>query len=159
MKLVGKVDGSGKRFGIVVGRWNELVTKQLLEGALETLEASGSEETIVVQVPGSWEIPIACQALIERGDINGVIALGCILQGQTTHAQLLASDVSKSLMNLQSQTGIPIGYGILTPEDQDQALDRSGLKLGNKGREAAASTIEMATLLDLIRPEDWLDPI
>ncbi|MBN8690082.1 MAG: 6,7-dimethyl-8-ribityllumazine synthase [Armatimonadetes bacterium] len=154
MKLVGKVDASGKRFGIVVGRWNELVTKQLLEGALETLEASGAEESIVVQVPGSWEIPIACQALIERGDISGVIALGCILQGQTTHAQLLASDVSKSLMNLQTQTGIPIGYGILTPEDQDQALDRSGLKLGNKGREAAASTIEMATLLEMIRPED-----
>ena len=154
MKLAGKIDATGKKFAVVVGRWNELVTKQLLEGALETLESAGAKDVIVVNVPGSWEIPVACQSLIENHSPAGIVALGCILQGQTTHAQLLAGDVSGALMSLQANTGVPISWGILTPDDQDQALDRAGLKFGNKGREAAMSAIEMASLLDQMRVED-----
>ncbi len=151
MKLAGKMDAKGKRFAIVVGRWNELVTKQLLEGALETLEAAGAADPVVVHVPGSWEVPVACQSLISAGKIDGIVALGCILQGQTTHAQLLAGDVSSALMSLQVSSGVPIAWGILTPDDQNQALDRAGMKFGNKGREAAASVVEMASLQDQIK--------
>lgn len=152
MKLAGKIDASGKKFAIVVGRWNELVTKQLLEGALESLESAGASDVQVVSVPGSWEIPLACRALIDRG-IDGIVALGCILQGQTAHAKLLAADVAGALMNLQLETRIPIAWGILTPDDLDQALDRAGMKMGNKGREAAMSAVEMVSLLNCVRGE------
>lgn len=154
MKIVGTMDGSGKRIVVIVSRWNELVTKALTEGAVDTLTESGCKEIKVVEVPGAWEIPLTCLALIEAGNVDGIVALGCILQGQTTHAGLLSKDVSGALMNIQNQTGIPIGWGILTPEDQEQALDRSGMKLGNKGREAAASTLYMVNLLDTIVPKD-----
>lgn len=152
MKLAGNIDASGKKFAIVVGRWNELVTKQLLEGALESLESAGASDVQVVSVPGSWEIPLACRALIDRG-IDGIVALGCILQGQTAHAKLLAADVAGALMNLQLESRIPIAWGILTPDDQDQALDRAGMKMGNKGREAAMSAVEMVSLLNCVRGE------
>lgn len=154
MKLTGQLDGRNKRVAIVVGRWNEFVTKQLLEGAQETLASAGVEDPLVVWVPGSWEIPLACAALLEQGKCDGIVALGCILQGQTQHATLLAGDVSGALMSLQNQMGIPIGWGILTPEDADQAIDRAGMKHGNKGREAALSVLEMLSLLDQIRTED-----
>lgn len=152
MKLAGKIDASGKKFAIVVGRWNELVTKQLLDGALDSLESAGASDVQVVSVPGSWEIPLACRALIDRG-IDGIVALGCILQGQTAHAKLLAADVSRALMNLQLETRVPIAWGILTPDDQDQALDRAGMKMGNKGREAAMSAVEMVSLLRRVRED------
>lgn len=145
MKFSGKLDASGKKFAIVVGRWNELVTKQLLDGALETLESAGAEGVLVASVPGSWEIPMACRKMADK--VDGIVALGCILQGQTIHAKLLASDVSSALMKLQMDSGVPIAWGILTPDDQDQALDRAGLKMGNKGREAAMSCVEMVSLL------------
>jgi 6,7-dimethyl-8-ribityllumazine synthase len=154
MKIVGTMDGAGKRIVVIVSRWNELVTKALTEGALDTLSQAGCTDVRVVEVPGAWEIPLTCLALIEAGNIDGIVALGCILQGQTTHAALLSKDVSGALMNIQNQTGIPIGWGILTPEDQEQALDRSGMKLGNKGREAAGSTLYMVNLLDAIVPKD-----
>lgn len=151
MRLSGKMDAKGKTVAVVVGRWNELVTKQLLEGALETLEAAGVVDPIVVHVPGAWEAPIACQHLAQHRGVEGIVALGCILQGQTVHAKLLAGDVAGALMSLQLSTGIPITWGILTPDDQDQALDRAGLKFGNKGREAASSLVEMISVLDQIR--------
>ncbi len=143
------MDASGKRFAIVVSRWNELITKELLEGALAELKSHGDPEITVVHTPGSWEIPVACKKLLS-GDSppNGVIALGCILQGQTPHAKLLGGDVSGALMALQNQYSTPIAWGILTPDTQDQALDRAGLKYGNKGREAALAAIEMAGLLE-----------
>lgn len=144
---------SGKRFAIVVSRWNEFVTKELFDGALDELERHGAKSVEVVHVPGTWEIPVAVRALLDRPATkrpNAVVALGCILQGQTPHAKLLGADVGGALMGLQTSTGVPISWGILTPETQDQALDRAGLKLGNKGREAALAAIEMASLLDQI---------
>lgn len=151
MKLAGKFDASGKKFAIVVGRWNELVTKQLLEGALETLESAGAQDVQVISVPGSWEVPLACRGLIDQG-VDGIVALGCILQGQTAHAKLLAADVAGALMNLQLESKTPIAWGILTPDDQDEALDRAGMKMGNKGREAAMSAVEMVSLLGQLTP-------
>jgi 6,7-dimethyl-8-ribityllumazine synthase len=143
------MDASGKRFTIVVSRWNELVTKELLAGALDELRRFGDPEVEVVRVPGTWEIPIVVGAILKR-DVkpNGVIALGCILQGQTPHAQLLGADVGSALMSLQVQYGVPVTWGILTPDTQEQALERAGLKLGNKGREAAQAAIELASVLE-----------
>lgn len=151
MKTVeARIDAAGKTFGVVVSRWNELVTKELLEGALDTLRSHGDPEVVLVRVPGTWEIPVAARALIEKRKVDAVVALGCILQGATPHAQLLASDVGSALMGLQTQTGVPVSWGVLTPETQDQALDRAGLKMGNKGREAALAAIEMSSIVSAV---------
>lgn len=150
----GPMDATGKRFAVIVSRWNERITKELLEGALDELERHGATEVEAIQVPGTWEIPVAAKALAARmGDDrpSAILALGCILQGATSHAQLLAADVSAGLMELQTTTGIPIAWGILTPNTVEDALDRSGLKMGNKGREAALAAIEMAGLLPRLK--------
>jgi 6,7-dimethyl-8-ribityllumazine synthase len=151
-EIQGRVDASGKRFAIVVSRWNELVTKELLEGALSELKRCGDPEVEVIHVPGTWEMPPVVKALVTRLENrpDGVIALGCILQGQTPHAKLLGSDVGGALMGLQVSSGVPISWGVLTPDTQDQALDRAGLKLGNKGREAAQAAVETASVLEQI---------
>ncbi|MDI9634647.1 6,7-dimethyl-8-ribityllumazine synthase [Geitlerinema splendidum] len=147
MQIVnGKADITGKKVGIVVAKWNELVTKALLEGALDTLQSCGNPEVVVVHVPGTWEIPVVAKNLLNTCD--GLVALGCIIQGATTHAALLASDVSSALARLQMESGKPITWGVLTPENQEQALDRAGLKLGNKGREAASALVETLSVLD-----------
>ncbi|MBS1714129.1 MAG: 6,7-dimethyl-8-ribityllumazine synthase [Armatimonadetes bacterium] len=135
------------RIGIVVSRWNELVTKELLDGAVDHLQRSGEPELTVVWVPGTWEVPPAASALVESGAVDGVVALGCILQGATPHATMLAHDVSSALMDLQNRTGVPVAWGVLTPETQEQALERAGMKLGNKGREAAWACVEMVDVL------------
>lgn len=144
-EIRGRFGSATYRIAIVVSRWNELVTKELLAGALDELNGLNAEVT-VVHVPGTWEIPVAVRALLDTKP-DGVVALGCILQGQTPHAQLLGGDVGGALMGLQTETGVPIAWGILTPDNQDQALDRAGLKFGNKGREAARAAVEMADVL------------
>jgi 6,7-dimethyl-8-ribityllumazine synthase len=147
----GRMDATGKRFAIVVSRWNELVTKELLEGALDELRRHGDPAVEVIHVPGTWEMPVAIKALFERGRRpQAVLALGCIMQGQTAHAGLLGGDVGAALMSLQVSYGVPIAWGVLTPDSQDQALDRAGLKMGNKGREAAQAAIEMAALVEAL---------
>ena len=145
------MDARGRRVAIVVSRWNELVTKELLAGALDELRRYGDPEVTVVHVPGTWEIPPVVARLLSGGNKpDAVLALGCILQGQTPHAALLGGDVGGALMSLQVQHQTPVAWGILTPDTQEQALDRSGLKLGNKGREAALAAIEaMAVLREL----------
>jgi 6,7-dimethyl-8-ribityllumazine synthase len=150
--LEGQMDGKGKRFAVIVSRWNELVTKELLEGALELFKRHGDPDVEVIHVPGTWEIPVAARALLSRDKKrpDAIVALGCILQGQTPHAKLLGSDVGGALMGLQVETGVPIAWGVLTPDNQEQALDRAGLKHGNKGREAASAAIEMAAVVSEI---------
>jgi len=143
------MDLKGKKVAIITSRWNELVTKELQEGAIETLEAHGVEVTCYA-VAGTWEIPPVASALVSKKKVDGIVALGCILAGQTTHAQLLAGDVSGALMKLQTKSLIPVGWGILTPDTEDQALSRAGLKHGNKGREAAHAVLEQISLLGQI---------
>ena len=143
------MSSSGRRFAIVVSRWNEIVTKQLVEGALDELQRYGAPKVDVIHVPGTWEIPPTVKKLVSSDDKpEAVIALGCILQGQTAHAQLLGADVGSALMALQVESQVPIAWGILTPETLEQAFDRSGAKHGNKGREAAQAALEMAGLLE-----------
>ena len=143
------MSSTGRRFAIVASRWNEIVTKQLVEGAIDELGRYGLPEVEVIHVPGTWEIPPTIKKLLGTNHKpDAIIALGCILQGQTAHAQLLGADVGSALMALQVESQIPISWGILTPETLDQAFDRSGAKLGNKGREAALAALEMAGLLE-----------
>ena len=152
-EIQGRMDATGKRISIVVSRWNELVTKELLEGSLSELKRLGDPKVEVIHVPGTWEIPVVVKWLVSRPIESrpaAVIALGCILQGQTPHAKLLGSDVGGALMSLQVSSGVPIAWGVLTPDTQEQALDRSGLKLGNKGREAAQAAVELASVLEQI---------
>ena len=148
-EIRGRCDGSGVCIGVIVSRWNELITKELLAGALDELERAGVIDLEVVHVPGTWEIPPVAKALLSRKEnpVDGVVALGCILQGQTPHAKLLGSDVGGALMGLQIEYGKPVAWGVLTPDTQEQALDRSGLKLGNKGREAALAALEVVSVL------------
>jgi 6,7-dimethyl-8-ribityllumazine synthase len=148
--ISGHLNAEGKRIAVVVSRWNELVTKELLEGALDELGRYGTAEIEVIRVPGTWEEPVVVKALLERpvgSRPHAIVALGCILQGETPHARLLSSDVAGSLMALQIQYGVPIAWGVLTPETAEQALDRAGLKLGNKGREAAQAALETLSVL------------
>jgi len=145
----GEMTAVGKHFAVVVSRWNELVTKELLAGALDELARHGDPEVTVIHVPGTWEIPPVVSELLSRPNRpDAVIALGCIMQGQTPHAKILGGDVGGALMGLQSQYGRPVAWGILTPDTQDQALDRAGLKFGNKGREAALAAIETLSVID-----------
>lgn len=151
-ELRGQLNGTSLRVTVVVSRWNELVTKELLAGALDELARMAVAEPEVVSVPGTWEIPVAVTALLNReaNRPDAIVALGCIMQGETAHAALLGGDVSGSLMGLQTSSGVPIAWGILTPSTLEQALDRAGVKQGNKGREAAQAAVEMANLLKTI---------
>jgi 6,7-dimethyl-8-ribityllumazine synthase len=150
-EIRGKLDASKRKFVIIVSRWNELITKELAEGALEELKRHGAKKTVVIHVSGTWEIPpVAKKLLASKKKPDGIIALGCIMQGQTPHAKLLGSDVGGALMSLQTKYVTPVTWGILTPDTQEQALDRAGLKMGNKGREAALAAIELADVLSQI---------
>lgn len=137
------------RFAIVASRWNEAIVGQLVEGAIDEFQRHGDPSVDVFWVPGTWEIPYVASRLVARGkddSPDAIVVLGCILQGATAHATMLASDVSSAIMQIQLDSGVPIAWGILTPETPDQAFERSGMKLGNKGREAAVAAIEMASL-------------
>ncbi|MFN3728369.1 MAG: 6,7-dimethyl-8-ribityllumazine synthase [Fimbriimonadaceae bacterium] len=147
----GLPNGDGLRVLVVASRWNELVTSALVEGALDELAKLGTSDITVVWVPGSWETPLAVQTAMQEQTYSAVVALGCVMQGQTSHAGLLASDVSSALMRIQLETGVPVGWGILTPETTEQALDRAGMKMGHKGREAVLAALTMADLLRKLR--------
>lgn len=151
-RIKGRVsDLSKKRITIVVSRWNEFVTKELLEGALDELGRQGLTDVRTIWVPGTWEIPVVCRKLLHSAKKpDAIVALGCILQGQTAHAGLLGGDVSSALMGLQTSSGVPIAWGVLTPDNVEQAIDRAGMKHGNKGREAAHAALEMIDVLDQI---------
>lgn len=148
-----KMDVSGRKIGIVVCRWNEYVNKMLLDGALDELKKHGDPEVVVVKVPGTWELPVAAQALIQDELVDAVVALGTVLQGATAHADMLAEDVSSALTWMQVEYRTPIAWGVLTPENQEQAIERAGMKLGNKGREAALAAIEMVGVLSAVRSD------
>ncbi|MBI4368538.1 MAG: 6,7-dimethyl-8-ribityllumazine synthase [Candidatus Omnitrophica bacterium] len=140
--------GSPFSFGVVVSRFNELVTKTMLEGALNELRRLGVSEAAihVVWVPGAYEIPLACKTLSQSQTLDGLIALGCVIRGETSHYEHVAQSVCDGLQKVALERLIPVGYGVLTVENMAQALDRAGGKQGNKGRDAARSAFEMAAL-------------
>lgn len=145
----GHLDAAGTRFGIVCARFNEFFVARLLEGAIDTiLRSGGSADRITVAwVPGSYEIPVVARRFAISGTVDAVIALGMVVQGSTTHAQFINSEVAGGLGALARETGIPMVYGVVTTETLEQAMERSGTKAGNRGASAAATAIEMANLL------------
>jgi len=141
-------DASEMRFGIVVSDWNSEITHSLLDGAVETLLKFGTrkDEIIVKHVPGSFEIPLAAQWFAEYDDVDGVICLGCVVQGETPHFTYVCQGVTEGIAHLNLEYNIPFIFGILTVNDQQQANERAGGEKGNKGVEAALTAIKMAAL-------------
>lgn len=146
--IEGDLNAAGMRFGVVVARWNSFITERLLQGALDALRRSGCREQdiTIARVPGSFEIPSQARTLAETGDYDAIITLGCLIRGETTHYEHIATEVTRGIGQSAQETGIPHTYGVLTCENLEQALDRAGLKAGNKGFEAAVSAIEMVSL-------------
>ncbi len=147
-RIEGTLEGRDLRFGVVVSRFNDMVTRRLLEGALDALRRHGvSDEAIeVVWVPGSWELPQAAARLVARGGCDGLVVLGALIRGETAHFEVLAHAVAGALMRVAEGARIPVAFGVLTADTLQQALDRAGGKAGNKGWEAALGALEMAQL-------------
>lgn len=146
------LDAKGLRFAIVVSRYNALVTKELLAGALDAIVRHGGSaaDQTIVWTPGAFEIPVVAAVLLKKGGFDGIIALGCVMKGATTHDELIAHEVAKGISQLSLEHGVPAGLGVLTPTSMEQALERAGMKMGNKGAEAALAVIETARLLRAI---------
>ena len=146
--IEGKLQARGRSFGIVVSRFNSLVTEQLLAGATDCLLRHGAEEgdITVVRCPGSFEIPQVARQLAGRGRLDAIICLGCVIRGETPHFDYIAAEVAKGVGQVSLQTDIPVTFGVLTTETLEQALERAGAKAGNKGWDAALSAIELADL-------------
>jgi 6,7-dimethyl-8-ribityllumazine synthase len=152
MKIEGNLNAENKKFAIVSSRFNELVVKELHAGAYSTLIRSGAIEANIdeVYVPGAFEIPMCAKALAETKKYDGIICLGAVIRGDTTHYDYVCNEVAKGISTVQLTTGVPCSFGVITTENLEQALLRSGSKAGNKGSEAALVTIEMVNLLNKI---------
>ena len=142
----GSLSAEGLRFGIAVSQFNSFITDRLLAGALDALERAGSKEKQIeiARVPGSFELPIAAKKLAGMGRFDSLIAIGCILRGETSHYDHVASETARGIQLAQLDTGVPIAFCVLTCDTLEQAIDRAGLKSGNKGYEAGLAAIEMA---------------
>ncbi|MBW3551947.1 MAG: 6,7-dimethyl-8-ribityllumazine synthase [Gemmatimonadetes bacterium] len=153
-ELEGTPRGEGKRFVIVVSRFNELVTERLLEGAVGCLREHGvaEDDVEVIRVPGAWELPGAAAAALRRGGLDGVVALGCVIRGETPHFDYVAGEAARGLQDLAVRETIPIAFGVLTTDTREQAVARAGGDRGNKGWEAALTVLEVADLYDRLRP-------
>jgi 6,7-dimethyl-8-ribityllumazine synthase len=146
--LQGKLNAEGKKFGIVVSRFNEFITRKLLEGALDGLTRMGAKDTevTVVWVPGSFEIPAAARKMAQGGRFDAVIGLGAVIRGATSHFDLVSAEAAKGLAQLGMNEKIPVIFGIVTAETIEQAIERAGTKAGNRGFDAAQSAVEMVSL-------------
>ncbi len=146
--LEGELDASGKRFAIVVSRFNAFITERLLLSAFDGLLRTGAakKDIPVVRVPGAFEIPSAARTLAETGKYDAIICIGCLLRGDTAHYDVIVNEVTRGIGQSAQDTGVPHAFGVLTCDTLEQAIDRAGLKMGNKGFEAALAAVEMASL-------------
>jgi len=144
----GELRAEGLRFAIVVSRFNSFITERLLTAAVDALQRAGaaSNHVAVVRVPGSFELPLACKNLAATGGYDALIAVGCVIRGETSHYDYVCSETSRGLQLAQMDTGVPVIFCVLTCDTLEQAIDRAGLKGGNKGFEAGLAAIEMARL-------------
>jgi 6,7-dimethyl-8-ribityllumazine synthase len=151
--ITGKLDATGMRFGIVVGRFNDVVSQRLLEGAVDTLIRHGARDAdlVVAWVPGSFEIPVAARELAEHANIDAIVCLGVVIRGETSHYDLVAGEAARGVAAVHATSGVPASFGVVTAENLEQALDRAGGKAGNKGADAALAAVEMVSLLRAIR--------
>jgi 6,7-dimethyl-8-ribityllumazine synthase len=152
-KIDGGLSGEGFRFGIVVSRFNSFITDRLLQGAVDALERGGvaTKDLDVIHVPGSFELPLAAKKLAATGRYDALIAIGCVLRGETAHYDYVCSETTRGLQLAQMDTGVPVMFCVLTCDTLEQAIDRAGLKGGNKGFEAGLGAIEMAQLSRKLR--------
>ena len=146
--LEGDLSAVGMKFAVITTRWNTVITDRLLQGSLDCLHRSGAakDDVLVVRVPGAWEIPNAARTLAESKKYDAIVTLGCLLRGETAHYEAIYNEVARGIGQSQQETGIPHAFGVLTCETLEQALDRAGLKAGNKGFEAASAAIEMVSI-------------
>jgi 6,7-dimethyl-8-ribityllumazine synthase len=144
----GSLDGTGKRFAIVVARFNAFITERLLLSACDGLVRSGAQkkDIAVARVPGAFEIPLAARTLAETGKYDAIICIGCLLRGDTAHYDVIVNECTRGIGQSAQETGVPHAFGVLTCDTLEQAIDRAGLKMGNKGFEAALAAVEMANL-------------
>ena len=149
----GNLDAKGLKLGIVCARFNDFFVSKLLDGALDAIVRHGgnADDVTVVYVPGSYEIPFALKKLIATGKFDAVMGLGVVIQGATPHAGYINAEVAKALAQLGLESGVPVAYGMISAENLEQAIERSGTKAGNKGADAALAAIEMANLTKAIR--------
>jgi 6,7-dimethyl-8-ribityllumazine synthase len=147
--IQGSLSSTGLKFGIIASRFNDFVTSRLLSGALDALERTGASDAniVVVKVPGSFEIPLAAQKLARTKQYDALICLGTLIRGGTPHFEYICSEVTKGIAAVSLEAGIPVAFGVLTADTVEQAIDRAGLKSGNKGFDAAMSAVEMANLV------------
>jgi 6,7-dimethyl-8-ribityllumazine synthase len=144
--LQGSLDAKGKSFAIVVSRFNSLITERLLAGTIDGLSRCGASDQKIVRVPGAFEIPSAARTLAETKKYDAIICLGCLIRGDTAHYDVIVNEVTRGIGQSAQETGVPHAFGVLTCDTLEQAIDRAGLKMGNKGFEAALAAIEMANL-------------
>ncbi|WP_322622052.1 6,7-dimethyl-8-ribityllumazine synthase [Aedoeadaptatus coxii] len=146
--LEGMLTGKDRKFAIVVSRFNDFITSKLVDGALDCLlrHEVKDEDITLIKVPGAFEIPLAAQKLAESKKYDGVICLGAVIRGATTHYDYVCSEVSKGIAKITLDTGLPVGFGIVTTENIEQAIERAGTKSGNKGYDTAMSVLEMVDL-------------
>ena len=150
--LDGKLDASGKRFAIVVARFNAFITERLLLSACDGLLRTGARKNDidVVRVPGAFEVPLAARELAGTKKYDAIICIGCLLRGDTAHYDVIVNEVTRGIGQSAQETGVPHAFGVLTCDTLEQAIDRAGLKMGNKGFEAALAAVEMASLKEAV---------
>jgi 6,7-dimethyl-8-ribityllumazine synthase len=148
----GVFDGQGMRIAVVAARFNEAVSQRLLDGAVDCLRRQGvaDEDISIARVPGAFEIPLAAQRLAQSGEVDAVVCVGAVIRGATPHFEYVAKQAASGVTTAALATGVPITFGVLTTDDRDQADERAGGKLGNKGFEAAQAALEMANLLAVL---------
>jgi 6,7-dimethyl-8-ribityllumazine synthase len=147
--IEGNLDAKGYRYGILVGRFNSFIGDRLLEGAIDTLVRHGAsqEQITVVKVPGAFELPLVAKKMSASGKYDGLICLGAVIRGSTPHFDYVSSEMTKGIAMASFDSGVPVAFGVLTTDSIEQAIERAGTKAGNKGADAAMSTIEMINLL------------
>jgi 6,7-dimethyl-8-ribityllumazine synthase len=150
--LEGHLQGTGRKIGIVVSRFNSFISEKLLEGAIDSLVRSGvnTGDIVVARVPGAFEIPLVAQKMAKSGRHDAVICLGVVIRGATPHFDYVAGEVAKGTAQVMLDAGIPVLFGVLTTETIEQAIERAGTKAGNKGSDVAVAALEMINLMDLI---------
>jgi len=150
--IEGNLSASSYKFGIVVSRFNEFITKRLLDSAIDCLSRHGAPDKSidVIYCPGAFEIPQVAQKFANTNNYDAIICLGCVIQGDTPHFDFIAGEAAKGVAQVSMQTGLPVIFGIITADTMEQAMERAGTKSGNKGRDAALNAIEMVNLLDII---------
>lgn len=144
----GRLSAGGFRFAIVASRWNDFISSRLVDGALDALDRLGADEKLVevYRVPGSFEIPLLALKLAGSGRFDAIVCIGTIIRGQTPHFEYITNEVARGIAHAGLETGVPVVFGVITADTLDQAIDRAGVKLGNKGFEAATSAVELVNL-------------